>query len=88
MPYSKQHKPDELIELAEDGAVGLLAGALEFLRSRGYSAAEVQSKVRAYLRGNHDKLDQQALMEKQVLKAINDISNPKSLNTGNVVLTV
>jgi len=88
MPYIRQHVPDELIRKAEEGAVGMLAGSLEWLRSRGYSASQVESKVRAYLRDNHDRREQQALRNKQVLQAINEISNPRNRPTGNTVLTV
>jgi len=78
MSSVRRRQRDVLINEAEKGAVALLAGSLEWLRWRGYSAADVQSKVRAYIQGNKDTQDQQVFRDKQVLKAINEISNPKA----------
>lgn len=88
MPYSRQHAPDELISESESGAVGVLAGALEFLRSRDYTAEQVESKVKSYIRNNKDRLEQQVLRDKINLKAVVEIANPKSLKLKDTVVTI
>ncbi len=76
MPYTRRHVPDKLIANTEANVIAVLAGSLEFIRSRSYTAEQVQSKIRAYLRDNKDRRDEQALREKLVVKAVNLISNP------------
>jgi len=86
MSSVKKRKDDRLIKETEEGAVALLAGSLEWLRSRGYSAEQVQSKVKAYKQDNLDRRDQTVLKDKTVLKAINDYSNPKALTLADTVV--
>ena len=74
----KKRKEDALIRETEEGVVGLIAGGLEWLRKRGYSAEEVQNKVKAYKQGNLDRRDQTALKDKKVLEAVEEISNPRA----------
>lgn len=69
---------NDLIRTTEAGVVGLVAGGLEWLRQRGYSAEAIQSKVRAFKQANLDRLDQSTMKERQILKAIYNVSNPKS----------
>jgi len=82
----KKRKEDTLIKEAEEGVVELLAAAIEFLRWRGYSAEEVQSKVKAFKQANHDRRDQQALRDTLVLQAIHEYSNPNDLKVVDTVV--
>lgn len=74
MSTVRKRKDDELIRETEDGVVGLIAGGIERLRKRGYSVAEVQSKVRAYKQDNLDRIDQTAI--KEASEQMEEISNP------------
>ena len=77
VPAGFKRRNDTLIRECESGVVGLVAGGIEWLRSRGYSAQEVQSKLRAYKRENLERLDQTVLRDKNVLKSVENISNPR-----------
>lgn len=86
MATIKKRREDSLIRESEDGVIGLVAGGIEWLRSRGYSAEDVQSKLRAYKQGNLDRQDQTVLQNKEVRKAITEISNPRNLTLSDKVV--
>ena len=58
---------------AIDGVIGLLAGCTEWLREYGFTAEEVQSRVRAYIGKNRGSLAQQT--EKDAIR-IRGVSVP------------
>jgi len=75
MPSKRRRDSDKLIGPTIDGVIGLLAGGVEWLRHYGFSAAEVQGKVRAYKAGNLSTAQMQALRIKP--ESVEDISDPK-----------
>lgn len=83
-PTVRGRQQDALLRETEAGVIGLLAGAIEWLRWRGYSAATVQSKVNAYKRGNRETPSQRILKEAQ--EEIEGISNPRRRKLGTVVI--
>lgn len=80
----RKRKEDTLIRECEEGVIGLIAGGLEWLRQRGYSAEEVQNKVKAYKQGNLDRQDQTALQDVQ--EEIQEISNPNARRLADTVV--
>lgn len=78
MSSIRKRKKDKLIRETEQGVLELIAGGLEWMRKRGYSAEDIQSKVRAYKQGNRDIPDEILLSEKPVLDAVNKIANPRN----------
>lgn len=84
--HGRKRRNEEIIQKSEAEVVALVAGGLEWLRWRGYSAGEVQSKVKSYIQGNKDRRDQQAIRTTPVLKAINDYSNPKKRKVADTVV--
>lgn len=86
MSSIKKRKRDTLIRETEEGVIGLISGGLEWLRKRGYSAENVQSKVRAYKIGNNDRQNQTAYRNVKVLEAIHEISNPTDRKLADTVV--
>jgi len=89
MPTVRARERDVLIRECEEGALQLVAGGLEWLRSRGYSAQDIQSKIKSYKNNNkhvHTFGDDEVLRDKQVLKAINLISDPNVLGLEETVV--
>lgn len=72
----RKRKSDKLIRETEQGVIELVAGGLEWLRKRGYSAEAVQSKVRVFKNGNRDAGNEALLSTKVVRDAVEQISNP------------
>ena len=77
MPTVRQRQRATLIRETEDGVIGLIAGGLEWLRSRGLSAAEVENKVRVYKANNLAHADQVQLAVRANRQAVELISNPR-----------
>ncbi len=75
MSSVRARKQDTLIRETEIGVIGLLAGAIEWLRWREYTPEEVQSKVRAFKNGNLESNEQAVLKGAQI--PIEEISNPR-----------
>ena len=74
----RKRRKDALIWNTEQGVIGLVAGGLEWLRKRGYSAETVQSRVKVYKEANRDPEREILLRTKVVLDAVEQISNSKS----------
>ncbi len=75
----RKRKKDKLIRETEQGVIELLAGGLEWMRKRGYSAADIQNKVQVFKQGNQDIPNEILLSEKPVLDAVSELSNPLNL---------
>jgi len=73
-----------LLRETEAGVIGLLFGAIEWLRWRGYSAEAVQSKVLACKRRNYDDQRQKRLQEVQ--ENVEEPSNPRRLKLSESVV--
>lgn len=77
MPTVRQRQNDRLIKETEEGVVGLIAGGLEWFRSRGVTAAQLENKVRVYKLNNLGRKSQVTLAAKETRKAMQHISNPR-----------
>jgi len=89
MPTVRARERDVLIKECEEGALQLVVGGLEWLRSRGYSARDIQSKVKSFKDNDkhvHTFGDAEVLRGKQVLKAINLLSDPNVLGLEETVV--
>ena len=67
---------DRSIGPSIDGVIELLAGAVEWCRWYGLSKAEVESRVRSYLKGRNGPTERALLAE---YRAINEISDPRNV---------
>ena len=74
----RKRRKDTLIEEAEQGVIELVAGGLEWLRKRGYSAEYIESRVRVFKNANIGTEREILLRTKTVLDAVEQISNPGS----------
>jgi hypothetical protein len=77
MSSIRKRARDTLIRETEQGVIELIAGGLEWIRSRGYSAEAIQSKVGVFIKENQNTARQTLVRAQPVLNAIEQISNPR-----------
>lgn len=76
-PDKDRRERDQDLKAAIDGVIGLLAGSLQWLRYYGFSAAEVQNKVKAYKLNN--LASPEKVRELAEWRAITEYSNPNNV---------
>lgn len=77
-PTERQGAADSTIGPSLDGVVGILAGALEYLREYGLSASDVQSRVDSFMANNRSSAVQNSFKAAR-LKNIFEVSDPRNL---------
>ena len=64
-------------KVERDGVIGLLAGALEWLRQYGLTAEEVQEAVLSFEKNNRDTKGQKFQLTVERIRDISDVNAPK-----------
>ena len=83
-PTIRGRRRDKLIKETEEGVIGLIAGGLEWMRQRGYSAEQVENMVRVCKIKNLEQSSHAAI--KNVQANVQQVSNPRSLNLSDAVV--